>query len=72
LALSPPLSLANLHAQVVEALRLYSEAGTDFGRGMDTLDMELINQGVSKMTQASERIDEANELLEEFKQERGQ
>jgi hypothetical protein len=60
-----------MHALFVEALRLYSEAGDDFVLGLDTLDSAVINQGVAKMSQANELINQASEEINRIREERG-
>jgi hypothetical protein len=71
LALAPPPVFAEMHALFVEALRLYSEAGDDFVLGLDTLDSAVINQGVAKMSQANELINQASEEINRIREERG-
>jgi len=71
LALTPPPVFAETHALFVEALRLYSEAGDDFTLGIDTLDMTVINEGGSKVTQANELMNLASAEVDRIRDERG-
>ena len=71
MALNPPPVFAETHALFVGALSLYSEAGDDFVLGLDTLDSGVINQGVAKMTQANELINQAAAEVDRIGEERG-
>jgi hypothetical protein len=70
-ALTPPPVFVETHALVVEAFRLYSEAGHDGAVGIDTLDPALINQASTKMDHATELLILAKEEVERIQQERG-
>lgn len=69
--LEPPPSMTDIHAFIVEALRLYSEAADDIATGIDTFDAALLDQALVKMVQGQELIDQANELLNGFLRDRG-
>jgi len=70
-ALEPPPSMADIHSLTVEALGLYSDAADDIATGLDSFDPALLNQAVNKMQQGGELINQANDLLDEFRRERG-
>jgi hypothetical protein len=71
LALSPPPAFADMHTLFVNAMRLYSEASTDAATGIDALDVDLINQAVDKMDEASFLLDLASEEIDAIILERG-
>ena len=70
-ALEPPPSMADIHALTVEALGLYSEAADHIATGIDSFDPALLNQAAGEMLRGGELINQANDLLNEFRRERG-
>lgn len=69
-ALTPPPLFADVHGLFVEALRLYAEAGSDAATGIDTFDVDLINQAVGKMEQANDLLAQARAEIDRINQER--
>jgi hypothetical protein len=72
LALNPPPVFAEVHALLIEALRLYGEAGDDVALGLDTLDPAMINQAGSKVVQGNESFVKIVEAVDRMRQERGE
>ena len=70
-ALQPPPSMVDIHALLVEALRLFSEAADDMATGIGTFDAARLNQALDKIAQGQILIDQARGLLDEFFRERG-
>jgi hypothetical protein len=72
LELNPPPVFAETHALLLEALRIYGEAGDDVTLGLDTLDPNMINQASAKVVQANESFVKVLELVDRMRQERGE
>jgi hypothetical protein len=72
LELNPPPVFAEMHALLLEALRIYGEAGDDVTLGLDTLDPNMINQASAKVVQANESFVKVLELVDRMRQERGE
>lgn len=71
-SITPPPAFAEMHATVVEALRLDDAAATDMANALDTLDPNLLLQAKSEMDQSNALIQQANDQLNQLKSERGQ
>jgi hypothetical protein len=72
LALNPPPVFAETHALLVEALRLYGEAGDDFFTAFDTRDRALVSQAVSTVAEADELFRLVMAEVERIRAERGE
>jgi hypothetical protein len=70
-ALSPPPSLEEIHALTLEALRLHSVAADQIVTGVDTGDVDLLSQAAGNIEQGGVLVDQANDLFNEFRRERG-
>lgn len=66
LAIVPPASLATVHAEIIESLRLLDEAADDITAGVDELDVDKIDLATAKIQLATEHINEATRLLNDF------
>jgi hypothetical protein len=72
LGLNPPPVFAETHALLIEALRLYSEAGDDFVAALDTRDSELAYQAVSTVAEADELFRQVMEVVDRVREDRGE
>ena len=72
LTLDPPPVFAQTHALLLEALRIYSDAGNDAALGLDTLDPAMINQAATKVAQANESFVPVVEEVERIRQVQGE
>jgi hypothetical protein len=72
LALNPPPVFAETHALLLEALRIYGEAGDDVALGLDTLEPAMITQAGSKVAEANESFIQVMEEVDRIRQERGE
>jgi hypothetical protein len=70
LTLNPPPVFAETHALLLEALRIYGDAGDDAALGLDTLDPAMINQAASKVAKANESFIQVVEEVDRIRQER--
>jgi hypothetical protein len=66
LTITPPNSLANVHDEILESLRLLDEAADDMSVGIDEFDADKIELASSKIQLANEHINEATRLINEF------
>jgi hypothetical protein len=62
-ALNPPPVFARTHERLVEALRLYSEAGADFLVGFGTRDPAAVEQAVLTVAEADELFRQVMEVV---------
>jgi hypothetical protein len=67
----PPPAFAGIHANILEALRLLSGAGTKIANGIDRWDIALLNEASVDIQNATTLIDLANDQLNELKRQRG-
>jgi endonuclease YncB( thermonuclease family) len=66
LTLTPPDSMASVHALFLESLRLYSEAADNIAYGIDNLDLDSLEYGASLMSQANAQMNLASDELGAF------
>lgn len=71
-ALNPPPVFAKTHALLLEALRIYGEAGDDVALGLDTLDPAMITQAAAKVAEANESFVQVIEEADRIRQRRGE
>jgi hypothetical protein len=64
--ITPPASLADVHAEIIESLRLLDEAADDMATGIDEFDADKIELANAKIQLANEHINEATRLINDF------
>lgn len=64
--LDPPSSMAEIHLKYTQGMKAYNDMTYLFARGVDELDLNLIDQAVTKMETGIRLINEATELMREF------
>ena len=64
--LDPPSSMAEIHLKYTQGMKAYNDMTYLFSRGVDELDLNLIDQAVTKMETGIRLINEATELMREF------
>jgi micrococcal nuclease len=69
--LTPPPVFADIHSVWLQALGLYASAADDIANGIDNLDIDLIYAAAAKLDQATALVEQATQMLEEIKRERG-
>jgi micrococcal nuclease len=69
--LTPPPVFADIHAVWLQALGLYASAADDIANGIDYLDIDRIYAAAAKLDQATALVEQATQMLEEIKRERG-
>jgi hypothetical protein len=60
-----------IHAFTLEALRLHSVAADQIITGVDTGDVDLLSQAAGNIEQGGVLVDQASDLFNEFRRERG-
>ena len=64
--MSTPASMVNIHYKYVLAISLYEDATHSIAQGIDTLDVNLINQAIAEINAGTQLLNEAIALLNEF------
>lgn len=72
LTLNPPSVFAETHGLLVDALRLYVEAGDGFLAAFDARDRTLLNQAFSTVAQADELFVQVVAEVDRIREERGE
>ena len=67
LEMEPPSSMADIHYHYTQAMWHYDRATDLIAEGIDTMNVDLINQAGSEMEAGTEYINEATRLLSDFK-----
>lgn len=68
MALEPPSSMVEIHLKYTQGMKAYNDMTYLFSRGVDELDPNLIDQAVTKMETGIQLINEATELVLEFRE----
>jgi hypothetical protein len=68
-AMTPPSSLASFHAKFLDALTRLQMAGNLFAEGVDEVDAEKISRASAQMSAGTALLDEASDLLTQFRSE---
>lgn len=67
----PPASIASVHAETLSSLNLLNDASFLIAEGLDTFDAAKLEQAAALIQEATDKIGTANDLLTEFRDERG-
>ena len=67
----PPSSMTDIHYKYVQAMKHFETATHLIAEGVDTRDANLLNQATTELTTGNQLINEATNLLEEFKEAHG-
>jgi len=63
---APPDSMANIHYKYVQAMKHYETSTHLIAKGVDELDVNLINQATAEILTGAQFMDEATKLIDEF------
>ena len=66
--LDPPSSMAEIHLKYTQGMKAYNDMTYLFSRGVDELDLNLIDQAVTKMETGIRLLNETTELMREFRE----
>ena len=64
--MSTPVSMVGIHSTYSTAMSLYQYASQSIAQGIDTLDVNLINQAIAEINAGTQLLNEAIALLNEF------
>lgn len=64
--IDPPSSMAHIHYKYVQAMQHYDTATDLIAEGIDTLNIDLINQAVAEIDLGNQLVSEATQLTNEF------
>lgn len=68
--LEPPDSMAHIHLKYVQGMKHFDTMTELLAHGIDEADPDLLNEAIVEMKIGAQLIDEANELMKEFTEER--
>lgn len=64
--LTPPAKYKDFHTEFLSAMKLYSEGADYLARGIDNMDVDLINTATSKVTAGTAQLNKAETLYTEI------
>jgi soluble cytochrome b562 len=68
--LQPPKEMEKIHNTFLEGMKYYNDAMDNLIKGIDSLDVDLINKAANKMNKGNKSIEEVTKLIEKFTKEK--